>query len=144
MVYDTTFTANSYRTLKLKYLVGRLNNIGVAFQPNLPYDYMSDISSTTNRYINGRYGYKIGDFNMEVIEVDLWNKTLSDVFENAAQLDSKGTVSFGNEGAHGTQAWSYINVARSLARLKDQLNFSSGLLEDSRNLFTPDAWYSIV
>ena len=136
VVYDTTFAGNNYRTLKLKYLVGRLNNIGVAFQPNLPYDYMSDISSTNNRYINGRYGYKIGDFNMEVIEIDLWSRTLNDVFENAAQLDSKGTASFGTEGTAGTGNFTFINVARSLARLKDQLNFSSGLLEDSRNLFS--------
>lgn len=136
VVFDTTFNKNFYRTLKLKFLVGRLNNIGVAFQPNLPYDYASDISSTANRYINGRYGYKIGNFNMEVIEVDLWGKTLADVWENAAQLDSKGTASFGTEGASGTQAFTFINVARSLARLKDQLNFSSGLLEDSRNLFS--------
>lgn len=128
IVWNTTFMGNAYRQLKLKYMVGRLNNIGVAFNSNLPYDYVSDISSTNNRYINGRYSYRIGDFSPEIVEVDLWNKTVGEVWENAANADSKGTVDFGTAG-------SFINVMRSLTRLKDQLNFSSGLLEDSRNLF---------
>jgi hypothetical protein len=128
IVWDTTFNGNPYRQLKLKYMVGRLNNIGVAFNENLPYDYVSDISSTSNRYINGRYSYRIGDFSPEILEVDLYSKTVGEVWENAANADSKGTVDFGTAG-------SFINVMRSLSRLKDQLNFSSGLLEDSRNLF---------
>ena len=127
-LWDTTFNGNAYRQLKLKYMVGRLNNIGVAFNENLPYNYISDISSVANRYINGRYSYRIGDFSPEILEVDLYNKTIGEIWENAANADSKGTIDFGTPG-------SFINVMRSLSRLKDQLNFSSGLLEDSRNLF---------
>lgn len=141
VVYDETFVAKNYRELSLKFVVGRVDNIGVAFQNNLPYDFQTDISGVTNRYLNGRYAYKIGVNNTEIIEIDLFNKTLADVFENAAQLDSKGTVTFGEgdsvsgTAAHGTQGFTWINVARSLQRLKDQLNFSGGLLEDSRHLF---------
>jgi len=128
IVWGSTFNGNAYRQLKLKYMVGRLNNIGVAFHANLPYDYVSDISDNANRYINGRYAYKIGDFSTEIIEIDLFDKNIDQVWENAVSADSKSNVDFGTPG-------SFINLNRSLCRMKDQLNFSSGLLEDSRNLF---------
>lgn len=123
-----TFTGNFVRTLKLKYMVGKLHNIGCAVAPANAYDFTSEISST-NRYINGHYVYKIGEFDPERIHIDLLNKTIQDIFNYALTVNSLGTETFGSTIS------SYGSVSNSISRLLDQLNFSAGLLEDSINLF---------
>lgn len=134
-INTTEFSANYYRTLKLKHLVGRLNNIGIGFNNNIPFDYISDISSNTNRYINGRYSYRIGTFGTEIIQIDLWNEAesrstlISELFNNIAITDTKGYIDF------GTTHVIYINLIKSLQCLKEQINFSTAILQDSRSTY---------
>lgn len=124
----STFTGNYYRTLKLKFLLGRLNNIGCALDTEMPYDYVNATSST-NKYINGHYAYRIGDFPPERIFIDLEGVSLATIFAEGLPTNSAGAAEFGSSIA------TYGSVADSFARLKQHLNFSAGLLEDSRNLF---------
>ena len=125
----TTFTGNYYRTLKLKFLLGRLNNVGCALDHELPYDYIGDISSGANRYLNGHYVFRVGDFPPERIFIDLNATTLANIFAEGLPTNGVGSAEFGSSIA------SYGSVADSFARLKSHLAFSNGLLEDSRNLF---------
>jgi hypothetical protein len=123
------FTGNFARQLKLKFMVGRLYNVGCALNNTNAYDYLSDIAEDSNDLINGFYGYKIGEFSTELVKVSLFNKTIQNVFDNAIQVNSSGGVTFGTTDA------SYGSINNSLMRMLDQINFATGLLEDCRNMF---------
>lgn len=123
-----TFTGNFTRELKLKFMVGKLYNVGCAVDVTDAYDF-SSVIGTNNKYLNGHYIYKIGKFSPERIQVDLENKTIAEIFAFAVAIDSTGAEAF------GTSIASYGSIYNSLCRLLDQLNFSGGQLEDSRNLF---------
>jgi hypothetical protein len=138
---DITYIDNMFRTLRLKYLVGRLNNIGCYCNAAQAYNYTSAIDSKNNM-IGGRYFYKIGDFTTEVISVNLLGKTIGDIF---ATVVGSGSCSVSKninipkptkpEDEFAIYETNATPVIETFTRMMDEINFSSGLLEDSRNLF---------
>ena len=140
---NINYNSNFFRTLRLKYLVGRLNNIGCYNNLKLSYDYINDISNT-NCIVGGRYFYKIGDFQTEIINIDLKNKTIGNIFsdiigDNLSCVNSNTrtiipipTTEWDEDVIYETNNSSVVSV---FSRLMDEINFSCGLLEDSRNLF---------
>lgn len=130
------FTDNYCRELKLNHNIGSLNNIGIGFNANIPFDYINDISSNANRFINGRYAYRIGTFATQILQIDLWNETSSreskiqELFNNTVATGEIGYIDF------GTTHKVYINVMKSLNCLIDQLNFSTSNLQNSRSAFS--------
>lgn len=132
---------NMFRTLRLKYLVGRLNNIGCYCNTSQTYDYVNKISDS-NCMVGGRYFYKIGDFSTEILSVNLTDKTIGDIFKivvGTGSLCTSKHVSIPQPLSPTDEADIYeLNatpIIESFTRLMDEINFSSGLLEDSRNLF---------
>jgi uncharacterized protein YjbI with pentapeptide repeats len=139
---NINFSSNFFRTLRLKYLVGRLNNIGCYSNTDLTYDYINDISES-NCIIGGRYFYKIGDFTTEVISVNLEDKTIADVFYtvigsgNGCVTRTFKTIPTPVTQWEESVIYELNNnpIVEVFSRMMDEINFSSGLLEDSRNLF---------
>jgi uncharacterized protein YjbI with pentapeptide repeats len=139
---NITYSSNFFRTLRLKYLVGRLNNIGCYNNTDLTYDYVNDISNS-NCIIGGRYFYKIGDFGTEVISVNLQEKTIGDVFYTVIgdgcgySAKSYKTIPVAVNQWDESDIYELNNnpIVEVFSRMMDEINFSSGLLEDSRNLF---------
>jgi uncharacterized protein YjbI with pentapeptide repeats len=135
------YTDNMFRTLRLKYLVGRLNNIGCYCNTLQKYDFVNPIIYT-NSLIGGRYFFKIGDFATEVLSVNIRNKTIGDIFKGVigsglpvvpTQVTLEKPTSITDESnIYETNA---TPIIESFTRMMDEINFSSGLLEDSRNLF---------
>ena len=139
---NITYSSNFFRTLRLKYLVGRLNNIGCYNNTSLTYNFINDISDS-NCLVGGRYFYKIGDFATEIISVNLQSKTIADVFYTIiGDGTGSGTNTYKTIPTPTTQ-WDEsviyeLNnnpIVEIFSRMMDEINFSSGLLEDSRNLF---------
>lgn len=135
------YTDNVFRTLRLKYLVGRLNNIGCYCNTSQKYDFVSQIQYS-NSLVGGRYFFKIGDFTTEVLSVNILNKTIGDVFmavvgsglpvvptnvilPKPTSLEDESLIYESNS----------TPIIEAFTRMMDEINFSSGLLEDSRNLF---------
>lgn len=135
------YTDNLFRTLRLKYLVGRLNNIGCYCNTSQTYNYIDPISAS-NCMIGGRYFYKIGDFTTEVFSINLTNKTIGDLFKiiiGSGLPSVPKHVTLAQPLSPDDEADIYeLNatpIIEIFTRLMDEINFSSGLLEDSRNLF---------
>jgi len=135
------YTDNMFRTLRLKYLVGRLNNIGCFCNTLQKYDFVNPIIYT-NSLVGGRYFFKIGDFATEVLSVNILNKTIGDVFKVVIgsglpvvpkQVTLPKPISITDESAIYEK--NATPIIESFTRMMDEINFSSGLLEDSRNLF---------
>jgi len=135
------YVDNMFRTLRLKYLVGRLNNIGCYCNLVQKYDFINPIVYT-NSLVGGRYFFKIGDFATEVLSVNILDKTIGDIFHKVVgsglpvvpgQITLPKPISPTDESAiYETNTTAIIE---SFTRMMDEINFSSGLLEDSRNLF---------
>lgn len=140
---NINYNSNFFRTLRLKYLVGRLNNIGCYNNTSESYDYINDITNL-NCIVGGRYFYKIGDFQTEIISIDLKDKTIGNIFSTVIgdNLNCSNTISrtiiptptsqWDENLIYETGNSSVVTV---FSRLMDEINFSCGLLEDSRNLF---------
>ncbi len=135
------YTENIFRTLRLKYLVGRLNNIGCYCNISQKYDFINQIQYS-NSLIGGRYFFKIGDFTTEVLSVNILNKTIGDVFLSVVGsglpvvptnvILPKPTKLEDESLIYEVNA---TPIIEAFTRMMDEINFSSGLLEDSRNLF---------
>ena len=132
---------NMFRTLRLKYLVGRLNNIGCYCNLVQKYDFVNPIIYT-NSLVGGRYFFKIGDFATEVLSVNILDKTIGDIFQKVVgsglsvipgQITLPKPISPNDESA--IYETNTTTIIESFTRMMDEINFSSGLLEDSRNLF---------
>ncbi len=138
---NVEYTENLFRTLRLKYLVGRLNNIGCYCNTAQKYDFINQIQYS-NSLIGGRYFFKIGDFTTEVLSVNILNKTIGDVFMCVVGSGlsvvptntslPKPTKIEDESLIYETNA---TPIIEAFTRMMDEINFSSGLLEDSRNLF---------
>jgi hypothetical protein len=135
------YNDNIFRTLRLKYLVGRLNNIGCYCNTIQKYDFVNPIIYT-NSLVGGRYFFKIGDFTTEVLSVNILDKTIGEVFQTVVGsgipiaptniILEKPTKPEDESAIYETNT---TPIIESFTRMMDEINFSSGLLEDSRNLF---------
>jgi uncharacterized protein YjbI with pentapeptide repeats len=135
------YTDNIFRTLRLKYLVGRLNNIGCYCNVSQKYDFINTIRYE-NSLVGGRYFFKIGDFATEVLNVSILDKTIGDIFQEVVgsglpvvptqAILPKPTSPTDESAIYETNA---TPIIEAFTRMMDEINFSSGLLEDSRNLF---------
>jgi uncharacterized protein YjbI with pentapeptide repeats len=135
------YTDNIFRTLRLKYLVGRLNNIGCYCNTSQKYDFVNQIVYS-NSLVGGRYFFKIGDFSTEVLSVNILDKTIADIFQCVVGsglpvvptniILPKPTKIEDESVIYETNT---TPIIESFTRMMDEINFSSGLLEDSRNLF---------
>jgi len=135
---DIEYSSNFYRNLKLKYLTARVNNIGVYNNKTVAFDYINDISQS-NCLIGGRYFLKIGDFNTKIINIDLQNKTLNDILKLVnGPLSVQNKICPTPYSVYDTNCI-YDNVEIPLVDMFKQLHaevdFSSGLLEDSKHVF---------
>lgn len=135
------YTDNIFRTLRLKYLVGRLNNIGCYCNIAQKYDFINPIVYK-NSLVGGRYFFKIGDFATEVLSVNILNKTIADVFQvvvgsGLPVVPTQVTLPkpTGPNDESAIYETNQTPIIEAFTRMMDEINFSSGLLEDSRNLF---------